>query len=483
MVRKKLEKHAENKWAILALLALAQFMVVLDVSIVNVALPSIAKDLSFTPSNLQWVVTAYTLTFGGFLLFGGRMADLYGRRKIFIIAVSLFTLASFACGHAQSETMIIVLRGVQGLAAAIMSPSALSIVLSEFEEGKERNKALGVWSAVAAGGAAAGVLLGGILTEYLSWRWNFYVNVPVGMLVVFASLSMLPKHIGEENKKIKLDWRGAVLATTGLMSLVYGLAEAPQNGWDSSKVWGFIITGLALLGLFLYNESKVTQPLMSLDIFKIRNVLGGNLAFLAVACSLFSMFFFLTLYVQEVLGYSPIKAGLCFLPITFIIGGTSAIVSKKVGKYGYKPFMATGPAILASGLLVLSLSLEVGGDYWTNVFPGLAMCAFGMGLTFVSGTLAATSGVPKHFSGLASGIMNTSQQVGGAIGLAILSAVAFTTVKDELMAGIAPLTAQVNGYQHGLRVGVGLALVGVVMVLTLVKNHKVSAQDAMSAGV
>ena len=483
MVRKKLEKHAENKWAILALLALAQFMVVLDVSIVNVALPSIAKDLSFTPSNLQWVVTAYTLTFGGFLLFGGRMADLYGRRKIFIIAVSLFTLASFACGHAQSETMLIVLRGVQGLAAAIMSPSALSIVLSEFEEGKERNKALGVWSAVAAGGAAAGVLLGGILTEYLSWRWNFYVNVPVGMLVVFASLSMLPKHIGEENKKIKLDWRGAVLATTGLMSLVYGLAEAPQNGWDSSKVWGFIITGLALLGLFLYNESKVAQPLMSLDIFKIRNVLGGNLAFLAVACSLFSMFFFLTLYVQEVLGYSPIKAGLCFLPITFIIGGTSAIVSKKVGKYGYKPFMATGPAILASGLLVLSLSLEVGGDYWTNVFPGLAMCALGMGLTFVSGTLAATSGVPKHFSGLASGIMNTSQQVGGAIGLAILSAVAFTTVKDELMAGIAPLTAQVNGYQHGLRVGVGLALVGVVMVLTLVKNHKVSAQDAMSAGV
>lgn len=483
MVRKKLEKHAENKWAILALLALAQFMVVLDVSIVNVALPSIARDLQFSPSNLQWVITAYTLTFGGFLLLGGRMADLYGRRKIFIIAVTLFSLASFACGHAQSETMLIVLRGVQGLAAAIMSPAALSIVLFEFEEGKGRNKALGVWAAVAAGGAAAGVLLGGILTEYLSWRWNFYVNVPIGLMVAFVSLSLLPKHIGEENKKIKLDWRGAVLATSGLMSLVYGLAEAPQQGWDSAKVWGFIVAGILVFSLFLYNESKVAQPLMSLDIFKIRNVLGGNLAFLAVACSLFSMFFFLTLYVQQVLGYSPVKAGLCFLPITFIIGATSTFVSRKVGIYGYKPFMAAGPAVLASGLLLLSFSLQVGGHYWTNVFPGLALCALGMGLTFVSGTLAATSGVPKHFSGLASGILNTSQQIGGAIGLAILSAVAFTTVKDELMAGVAPLTAQVNGYQHGLRVGVGLALIGVLVVLFVVKNHKVSAKDAMSAGV
>jgi EmrB/QacA subfamily drug resistance transporter len=481
--KRELSKHAENKWVILALLALAQFMVVLDVAIVNVALPSIAKDLHFAANNLQWVVTAYTLTFGGFLLLGGRAADLFGRRKIFIVAVSLFALMSFICGMAQSESQLIIARALQGLAAAFMSPAALSIVLSEFREGKERNTAMGVWAAVAAGGAAAGVLLGGVLTQYLNWRWNFFVNVPVGIFVVFGAMRLLPRHIGEENKKLELDLPGAALATAGLMGLVYGLSKAPNDGWGSSTVIGFIVAGLVLLAAFLINEGRIAkQPLMPLEIFKIRNVLGANVAFLVIACTLFSMFFFITLYIQQVLGYSPVKTGIGFLPVTIIVGITSGIVSNFVGKIGYKPFMVAGPLFIALGLFTLSGIIKVGGDYWHNVFPGLAIFAFGMGNTFVSGTLAATSGVPKHFSGLASGILNTSQQVGGAIGLAVLSAVAFSTVKTELASRTAPLEAQVHGYRSGMHVGVGLALIAAVVVFLVVKNHKVDAQEAMMAG-
>jgi len=482
MVKKKIAKHSENKWAILALLALAQFMVVLDVSIVNVALPSIARDLNFSPENLQWVVTAYTLTFGGFLLLGGRMSDLFGRRRLFIGAVTAFAFASLACGLASSETALIILRAVQGLAAAIMSPAALSIVLSEFEEGDERNKAMGIWAGVAAGGGAAGVLLGGVLTEYMGWEWNFFVNVPIGIIVALTATQLLPHHIGEEDKKIKLDFSGAVLATTGLMSLVYGLSKAPQKGWDSSTVIGFIAAGIIILLIFLINESKVAQPLMPLKIFKIRNILGGNLAVLSIACTMFSMFFFITLYVQEVLHYSPIKAGISFLPVTFIIAATSISVSRLVGRIGYKPPMMIGPLILACGLYTISTTMEVAGDYWHNVFPGLAICALGMGFTFVSGTLAATSGVPKHFSGLASGILNTSQQVGGAIGLAVLSAVAFTTIRENLMSGTNPLQSQVDGYISGLHVGIGLAVAAFFVVLVVVKNHKVDPKEAMSAG-
>lgn len=477
--KRELSKHADNKWVILAVLALAQFMVVLDVAIVNVALPSIAADLKFQPNNLQWVITAYTLTFGGFLLLGGRASDLFGRRKIFIGAVTAFFITSLLCGLAQTEGQLIIARAVQGLAAAFMSPAALSIVLTEFKEGKERNAAMGVWAAVAAGGAAAGVLLGGILTQYLNWRWNFFVNVPVGIFVAIISLRLLPHHIGEERGRVKLDLSGAVLATGGLMSLVYGLSKAPSQGWDSVAVWSFIVGGAVLLALFIWNERRVDQPLMPLAIFKIRNVSGGNLAFLVISCTMFSMFFFITLYVQEVLGYSPVKTGLCFLPVTVVIAIVSGIVSKRVGKIGYKPPMVAGPLVLALGLFLLSKQMKVDGDYWHNVFPGLATSAAGMGLTFVSGTLAATSGVPKHFSGLASGILNTSQQVGGALGLAILSAVAYTTVTNEVSAGTLPVVAQVNGYQDGLHVGVFLALIAVVVVQLVVKNQKVNASEAL----
>ncbi len=478
--KRKLSRHAENKWVVLALLALAQFMVVLDIAIVNVALPSINRDLHFAPGSLQWVITAYTLTFGGFLLLGGRAADLFGRRRLFIAAVTAFAFFSLLCGIAQTDSMLIVTRALQGLAAAIMSPVALSIVLTEFREGKDRNKAMGVWAAVAAGGAATGVLVGGILTQYLNWRWNFYVNVPVGIGVVFAALRLLPHHIGEENKKIDLDLPGTILATSGLMSLVYGLSKAPTLGWDSSTVRNFLIIAASLLLSFVIHERRAAQPLMPLSLFKIKNVLGGNLAFLAISCTLFSMFFFTTLYLQQVLGYSPIKAGVSFLPITIIVGITSGIVSNLVGKIGYKPTLVAGPLMLSIGLFTLSSIMKVDGNYWHNVFPGLALCAFGMGLTFVSGTLAATSGVPKHFSGLASGVMNTSQQIGGALGLAILSAVAFSTVRTDSINHVAPLLAQVHGYKSGLHVGVGLALAAVVVVLLVVKNEKVNASQALA---
>lgn len=480
--QRALSRHSENKWVILALLAIAQFMVILDVAIVNVALPTISRHLHFTPNNLQWVITAYTLTFGGFLLLGGRASDLFGRRKIFMSAVCLFSLLSLLCGLAQSETNIIITRACQGFAAAIMSPAALSIVLAEFKEGPERNKAMGVWGAVAAGGAAAGVLLGGIITQYLGWRWNFFVNVPVGIFVVLAASRLLPRKIGEENEKVKLDLSGATLATAGLMSLVYGLSKAPTLTWSSKTVWEFIVAGFILLIGFVINENRVEQPIMPLKIFRIRNVAGGNLAFLVIACTMFSMFFFLTLYVQDVLNYSPVKTGLCFLPITFIIGIMAAIVSNVVGKIGYKPPMVLGPLVLSGGLYLLSHSLKVDGNYWHNVFPGLAVCAIGIGLTFVAGTLAATSGVPKHFAGLASGILNTSQQVGGAIGLAILSAVAYSTIKTDTLAHSLPAAAQVHGYRNGLDVGVVLALAAVVVVAIVVKNQKVDGKQALVQG-
>jgi EmrB/QacA subfamily drug resistance transporter len=481
-VKASLAKHSENKWVILIILAVAQFMVILDTAIVNVALPTISRKLNFSPNDLQWVVTAYTLAFGGFLLLGGRASDLYGRRKIFIWSVGAFAALSLLCGLSQSQNTLICMRALQGLAAAIMSPAALSIVLSEFSEGKERNTAMGVWGGVAAGGAAAGVLLGGVITQYWGWRYNFFVNVPVGIAVITAAYFMLPKHSGEERVKVKLDLPGATLATVGLISLVYGLSKAPTLTWGSRTVWEYIVAGILLLTLFVINESRVDQPLMPLSIFKSRNVSGGNIAFLVIACSMFAMFFFLTLYVQDILGYSPVKTGLCFLPITFIIGIMSAIVSNIVGKIGYKPPMLLGPLVLSAGMYILAHSLRVGGTYWTAVFPGLATCAVGMGLTFVAGTLAATSGVPKHFSGLASGILNTTQQIGGAIGLGILSAVAYSTIKSDSIARKFPAQADVHGYRSALMVGFYLALAAVVVVAFVVKNHKVDAKEALVVG-
>lgn len=478
----ELSRHSENKWVILALLAMAQFMVVVDVTIVNVALPSMARALHFTASNLQWIITAYTLTFGGFLLLGGRVADLYGRRRIFITSVGAFAAMSLLCGLATTDTQVIIARALQGLAGAIMAPAALSIVLSEFSEGKERNTALGIWSGVAAGGSAVGLLLGGILTQYLSWRWNFFVNVPIGIGVVMAAYRLLPHHIGEENKKMHLDLPGATMATAGLMSLVYGLSKVPADGWGSSTVWEFIAAAVLLLIGFVLNERRTDQPMLPLQLFRIRNVSGGNVTALAIACTLFSTFYFMTLYVQTVLGYGPAKSGISFMIMTVVIGGTSAFVSKMVNKIGYKPFLAAGPIVLAAGLYTMSSVMKLHGHYWQNVSPGLFLVALGMGFSFISMTLAATSGVPKHFSGIASGVLNTSQQVGGAIGLAVLSAVYASDLKTGLSSGKSLSQAKIHGFQSGLHVGVVLAIVAAIVALLIVKNEKVSAEQTALAG-
>ena len=467
-----------NHWLILVLLALAQFMVVLDVSIVNVALPAIQDAFHMTPTSLQWIVTAYTLTFGGFLLLGGRAADLFGRRKIFLIGVALFTLASFMCGIAQSEIWIIIARGVQGLAGAFMSPAALSIVLVTYREGHERNVALSVWGAVASGGAAAGVLLGGILTQYLDWRWNFFVNVPVGLLVMFAALRVLDRHEStvEHNN---LDLRGAVLATGGLMTLVYALVKAPENGWTAtSSLVLFAVAAAALIG-FVFNESRVKHPLMPLHIFRIRNLAGANLMQVFMTAGMFSIFFFTTLYMQQVLGYTPIKTGVSFLIIPIIIAITATNIPRLVQKIGYKPILMVAPLIVAAGLYWLSF-IPVDGSFWSNVAPGLALMGFGMGATFVSVTIAATSGVPHEESGLASGILNTSQQVGGAVGLAILTGIATTAATNyiknlHLTAPPTPhqlLEATVHGFHDGYLIGACFAVTAALIATFVIKQKK-----------
>ncbi len=459
-----------HKGQILLLMALAQFMVVLDISIVNVALPSIQKSLNFNPADLQWVVTAYTLAFGGFLLFGGRAADLFGRKRMFLGGVTAFTIVSLLAGFSQSDTMLVFLRAMQGLSAAFMSPAALSIIINTFKEGKERNKALGAWGGVAAGGAAAGLLLGGILTEYLGWEWNFFVNVPIGLAVLFFASRVIPESRGEL-KHAHLDLPGAVLVTTGLMTLVYGLVKAPAYGWTSNKSLIFFGVSATLLISFVFNELRSKQPLVPFSIFKIRNLRGANMMQFPITASMFAMFFFLTLYLQTVLGYSPIKTGLAFFPVTIVIGAGSAIVSQLVGKIGYKPPMVIGPLFLAAGLLVFS-NLHVAGDYWTDVFPGLMLMAIGLGSMFVSITIAATSGVPKDKSGLASGILNTSQQVGGALGLAILSGIYSSHFTRSIANGGSHADAQVAGAHEAFLVGAFFALAASIIALLAIKHVK-----------
>lgn len=470
---KKSEKQTSH-WLILILLALAQFMVVLDVSIVNVALPAIQKAFNMSQENLQWVVTMYSLTFGGCLLLGGRAADLFGRRKIFLAGVTLFTLASLACGLAQSDTWIIVARAVQGLAGAFMSPAALSIILVTYREGHERNVALSVWGAVASGGAAVGVLAGGIITQYLTWRWNFFVNVPVGIIVVITALRILDRHEStlEHND---LDLPGAILVTGGLMSLVYALVKAPTDGWTAHTPLTFFIVAVAALVLFVFNEQRSDHPLVPLRIFKIRNVSGADLMMLFLASGLFSVFFFTTLYLQEILGYTPIKTGVSFLIVPVAIAITATNVPRVIQKIGYKPILMTAPLVVSAGLFWVS-HIPVNGTYWGNVAPGMILMGLGMGATFVSVTIAATSGVPHHESGLASGLLNTSQQIGGALGLAVLTGIATSSTTrylHNLQLHAAPTheqlaSATVHGFHDGYLIastfGIAAALIATIFI-------------------
>jgi EmrB/QacA subfamily drug resistance transporter len=473
MVRRVVHKNV-----VLLIIAVAQFMVVLDTTIVNVALPSISRGLGYSSeSSLQWIVTAYTLAFGGFLLLGGRAADLYGRKKIFLYAVTAFTIMSLLCGLAQDPLMMNATRAAQGLAAAFMSPAALSIIITTFKEGKERAKALSIWGAVAAGGAAAGMLIGGILTEYLDWRWNFFVNVPVGMAVYFAAHHYVPESKADLDHK-KLDLPGAVSVTAGLIALVYAITEAPNKGWVDGSTLGLGGFAITLLAFFIWNESRSKHALMPLSIFKIGNVAAANIAQLPMIAAMFSMFFFITLYVQTVLGYSPIQTGLSFLPVPFVIGIISAVMSHVVGKIGYKKPLVVGPLLVAGALFFLS-HISVDGNYWTDVFPGMILMAMGMGMVFISVTIAATSGVPHRESGLASGILNTSQQIGGALGLAILSGISASGVKSYLAENgpQAVTAARVNGFQDALLVACFFPLITSLVAFLFVKMYHIDETE------
>jgi EmrB/QacA subfamily drug resistance transporter len=464
----KQEAKQKSKWLIFALLAVAQFMVVLDVSIVNVALPSIKAALGFSNSSLQWIITAYALAFGGFLLLGGRAADLFGRRKMVLTGMIGFTLFSLLIGLAQSSIMMIVLRALQGLAAAFMSPAALSIVLTTFKEGVERNRALGLWSTIATGGAAAGLLLGGVLTQYLSWHWDFFVNVPIGVLVAWGIYKIVPVHAREERDS-SLDLPGAVLVTSGLIALVYALGEAPKWGWLSAATLGTIGGSLALIAAFIWNEARAKHPLMPLSIFKIRNVTGANLMMAPIIAGMMGMFFLLSLYITNVMQFSPVIVGLAFLPFPVTLAIVATQVAKRVGKVGFKPFLVAGPLLVALGLAWLA-RLPIDSNYFTDLLPSLLLIPVGMGMAFMPLMVAATSGVPAHEAGLASGLINTSQQMGGAVGLAALSGIAASVTSSAT--NLTPLAAMVHGYNRAFLAGVVFMIFAIVLGITVIRQPK-----------
>lgn len=461
-----------SRWLIFFLVAVAQFMVVLDISITNVALPTIKQSLNFSASSLQWVITAYALAFGGFLLLGGRAADLFGRRKTLLIGMIGFTIFSFLIGVSPSPIALIVLRALQGLAASLMSPSALSIVLTTFHEGKERNKALGLWTTVATGGAAVGLLLGGILTQYLGWRWNFFVNVPIGILMAIAIYRIVPIHEQEATHR-SLDLPGAGLVTSGLIALVYAITQAPSWGWLSGSTLGIIGGALVLLAAFVFNESRSKHPLMPLSIFKIRNVVGGNLIMAPVYASMMGMFFLTSLYIQTILHFSPVMTGLSFLPFPIILGVVSTRVARLVSRFGYKRFLIIGPLLIGIAIAWLS-RLPVHGNYITDVLPTLLLMPVGAGLTFMPIIAAATSGVPGQQAGLASGLVSTSQQMGGALGLAILSGVAASVASSNIKLGT--LSALVHGYDRAFLVGVSFIIFAVILAAAVIRQ-KTSASN------
>jgi EmrB/QacA subfamily drug resistance transporter len=470
----------KHKGLALLVFAGAQFMVVLDATIVNVALPSIEKALHFgSATQLQWIVTAYTLVFGGFLLLGGRLADLFGRRKIFMGGVALFAVASLLGGVAQSPGMLIAFRSLQGLGAALLSPAALSLVLNIFQEGKERNRALGVWSGVAAGGGAVGLLLGGILTQYINWRWIFFINIPIAIFVMFAALRNVPKSLPHTESK-RIDILGAVTITAGLMALVYGLVKAPSYGWTSTHTYGMLSLAAGLILAFIVNESFTPRPLIPLSVFRIRNLAAANLMQLPISAGMFSVFFYLSIYQQQILHFSPVEAGLANLPFTLVIGVVAGIISRVVTKTGAKPILVVAPFFIASGLYWFS-RIPVNGTYLHDLLPGIILMAAGMAATFVSITLAATSGVPHKDAGLASGVLNTSQQIGGALGLAILAAVSTATTTKLMTAAhgnpAAVPSALVGGFHDAFMVAVFMALGASVIAAVGLKFHKMTKSE------
>jgi EmrB/QacA subfamily drug resistance transporter len=462
-----------RKWLALALLATTQFVIVLDAAIVNVAIPSIGTDLKFSPENLTWIPNAYALTFGGFLLLGGRMADLLGRRKLFMVGLVLFSFASLLGGLATSEAQLIAARALQGLGAALLAPSALSMVTNMFAEGSERNKALGVWGAVSGSGGAAGVLLGGILTEYLGWEWVLWVNVPIGV----AAAILAPRLLVESRKEAEtksFDALGAITVTAGLSLLVYALVDTVSSGWGSSKTLLLLALSAVLLGVFVATELRSRAPLVPFRIFRMRTLTGANAVGLLIGAALFAMFFFLSRYMQQVLGYSALKAGLSYLPLALAIIASAGGASVLVTKLGFKPVLIAGMALIAIALVWFA-QVPVQGDYVTDLLGPMVIAAVGLGFAFVPVTIAAVSNISADDSGLASGLINTSQQVGGALGLAVLGTIASTRTNDLVAAAkgnpAALPDALTQGFQVAFLAGAGFAVLGIIATLILVRGE------------
>jgi EmrB/QacA subfamily drug resistance transporter len=464
-----------NRWKALAVLSVAYLMVVLDVSIVNVALPSIQEDLGFTTEDLQWVVSGYALTFGGFLLLGGRSGDLLGRRLIFMIGLTLFAITSLIAGLSTSSGMLIGARIAQGAAGAILAPSVFSIVLVTFAEGAERNKALGILGAIAGSGAAIGVLMGGVLTEYAGWEWCFFVNVPIAVITLF----LVPRFVREskaEGLARHFDAAGAVTVTSSLMLLVFALTQANRVGWGSAQTIGVLVASAALMALFIVLELRSHFPLVPLSIFRRRTLTGANLIGFGLGTAIFGMFFLLSLYMQQVLGYSPLRTGFAYLAVALTVIAAAAISQGLVTRLGVKPVLMTGLGLLTIGLVFFTF-VSVGGSYVDDLLPGFLVLGVGMGFSFVPISIAALAGVKGPEAGLASGLINTSQQIGGALGLAILTTVATTRTTGLLDSGEAQPQALVSGFSLAFWVAAGFAVAAFLTTAFVLKRDDLKEVD------
>jgi EmrB/QacA subfamily drug resistance transporter len=464
----------QTKWFALALLCAVQFMVVLDVAIVNVALPSIQLDLGFSQENLQWVISAYALVFGGFLLLGGRVADILGRKRIFVAGLVVFSIGSLLCGLASSDQSLIGARALQGLGAAVITPSALSILTTTFCEGRDRNVALGAWGAVGGFGAAGGVLLGGILTDLLSWEWIFFVNVPVGV----AGLALAPVLLVESKDAHgqSHDVPGAVLVTSGLVLLVLGITQGRQWEWASAETIGVFAAAVVLLAAFALWERQQRDPLVPFSIFKVQTLTGANVTGLIMGTALFSMFLMLTLYMQQVLEFSPLKTGVGYLAVAGTAVIWANVAAQVVNRIGVKPPLIFGMSMLTVGLVYFT-QVSVSGSYWADLFPGFLILGVAIPFSFVPITIAALAGTKPEEAGLASGLINTSQQIGGAVGIALLSTLAVSTTDDELASGTAPPAALTDGFVNAFWTGAAIAFVGVLVSIFLVRGRDLRLRE------
>ena len=460
----------------LAIVAVAQFMVVLDATIVNVALPTIKVDVGFSEQSLSWVLNAYTLIFGGFLLLGGRLADRLGRRRLFVAGIAVFSGASLICGLSQSEGMLLIARGLQGLGGAMVSPAALSILLTTFAEGSERNRALAVWGAIAGAGGAVGLLLGGVIVELLSWRWVFFVNVPVGAVVLALAPRIVPESRSEAASEGGYDVEGAVAITLGTIALVFTLIKADSWGWTSGRTLAGFAIAVVLIVAFVVIERRHADPLVPLRIFSNRGLAASNVTFLLVAAALFGMFFFCTLYLQQVLGYSALETGVAYLPLSLILIGASALASGLVDRFGPKAVLSVGLLVSAAGFVLLT-RVDGHGDYASHVLPAMIVLGAGLGLSFVPITIAGTNGVAAADSGLASGLLNTTQQVGGSLGLAILSSVSTSRVTSALDGGSSLQAALTHGFKGAFTVAAALCVAGLGVAIALLPPRRRKVED------